>query len=260
MGNTIVLMLFFVLWLHVRPSLRAAVSDTDSRRLRGLDSKTRRNFEQLGQVHLVHQVNMILALAFAYYRGGWNWKSVGGGSSWLLPIAVSLGFCLYVAGLWIEHVIYTRLNISETISDAAFAAMRNLWPRHRREKYLAVLSVCVLNPATEELVYRGVLVYSLATFLGSVSIAIAVGFVLCLGAHAYQGIQLVIGHAVMFALATALLFSPLGLGGAIGLHVASDLLPVLYLRRAMLKWRMRQVAKRKNAAFYEGRSVKSPGQ
>jgi hypothetical protein len=91
----------------------------------------------------------------------------------------------------------------------------------------------------EELLFRGVLVYQTSLVLGSAWLPIAAGLAATIGNHWYQGRQAMLFHIPFFAIVVALLFSPLGLAGAIGFHVAGDVLPMFWFRQQLRQFRER---------------------
>lgn len=57
-----------------------------------------------------------------------------------------------------------------------------------------------------------------------------VGWLLCVAVHLYQGTRRILPVTIFYAVATSLLFSPVGLLGAIGFHSGCNLEYVLRLR------------------------------
>jgi membrane protease YdiL (CAAX protease family) len=107
-------------------------------------------------------------------------------------------------------------------------------------KPVAAVAICVLAPVTEELLFRGILVHQLALASGSIAPALAVGLVVNVACHFYQGPWQIPTHAALFALNAVLLFSPLGLIGAIGAHVALNVLVSATLRRQQRRYHARR--------------------
>jgi membrane protease YdiL (CAAX protease family) len=117
------------------------------------------------------------------------------------------------------------------------------WPRGRRDKWISTLCFMVLNPFNEELVMRGILIHQWGLLLGSPILPIALGFALNATMHGYQGARLQAWHALFFATAVYLLYSPWGLTAAITAHVLGDVFPFLYLRHNLRRARIAQSRK-----------------
>lgn len=183
------------------------------------------------------QILFVVILAYSYSHRDWTAASVGvhNPDMWLesilageiafIGLVLAYALCLRVAG------IVTPMRLA--------AARGNLtaWPRRRVEKIIAVIFIMVFNPFTEELVMRGILIHHWALQLGSPVVPIAVGFALNALLHLYQGWRMQLWHALYFAMAVGLLYSPWGLTAAITAHVFGDTLPFLHLRRNLLKAR-----------------------
>lgn len=137
-----------------------------------------------------------------------------------------------------------RAGYLDKLQDANVEAIRSFWPRERGQKTLAVVAICVFNPVTEEFIYRGVLVYMVGSMIGSFVATVSVGFLLNLLTHLYQGRVPMISQMLFYALAVSLLFSPLGLAGAVGLHVVGDLVPMVYFPRQIRPWADRRRRRR----------------
>jgi membrane protease YdiL (CAAX protease family) len=98
------------------------------------------------------------------------------------------------------------------------------------------VSVCVLNPLNEELIYRGVLIFAFGNLIGDFTIVIPAAFLLNLVVHLYQGVGTLLFHALFFLTAVAILFSPLGLLGAVSFHFAGDLIPIATFPVQLRRW------------------------
>jgi membrane protease YdiL (CAAX protease family) len=185
-----------------------------------------------GLSHLCWQIVLLYWLAATHGMKLWNEESVGASIKvhWLLSFTV--GFALYFAFLGINRIASGLTGTRSELGLRALQVMGNLWPSRRSAKALALVALC-LNPFTEEMIFRGIMVRQLHELSGSLVLAVAVGLVLCLLVHLYQGLQFLPFHAAFFAVAISILYSPLGMAGAVGLHLAGDLFPVLDLSLAM---------------------------
>jgi hypothetical protein len=183
-------------------------------------------------------------IAYGHFEGGWTWTAIGVSSTVSPPVAFAAGCCLYlVCRLSWAVVAWARGRAIED-AEAAFRVLAREWPRSRIAKSFAMIGDC-LNPFTEEIISRGMLVRLPVSLGAPVALTVAVGLLLNLGAHAYQGTCSLPYHAVIFVLSVMILFSPLGLVGAIGCHFVADVMPVLCIRRTV-SWirRSRLAAKR----------------
>lgn len=171
-------------------------------------------------------------------------------------VAFGMGFAIYFLILALVELSARLAGVRNKLHDLSFETMRFIWPREGIQKPLAVIAVCLLNPFTEEVIYRGVLIYYLGEKSGSIIAAVVIGLTLSLLAHAYQGVWLLPFQLLFHGTAIALLYSPLGIFGCFGLHFAGDLVPVVLLRKSMLEWRER---KRSARAFkkFTGASFKA---
>ncbi len=173
-----------------------------------------------------------------------------GVSSYVSPIfAFLIGFVAYFLVLGVLESAARLFGVRDKLHDLSFEAMRFVWPRERMQKPLAVVAVCVLNPFTEEVIYRGVLVYYLGHQTGYIAAAVLIGLTLSVLAHAYQGLWMAPFHLLFHGTAIALLFSPLGLFGCFGMHFAGDLVPVVLFRKSMVRWRERRLAEKKRVGW-----------
>ena len=81
-------------------------------------------------------------------------------------------------------------------------------------------TLTVLTAILEEVLFRGIFVFHLGEVTGSRTFAIALGLVLFLAVHTYQGPAMILKGVVFYACVVGLLYSRFGLLGAIGMHVA----------------------------------------
>ena len=141
--------------------------------------------------------------------------------------AAALGLAAYAVLIigydWSARV----LGVSEILTLEAQHVMRRMWPRRKRDHWKFYISVCVLNPFLEELIFRGILVSLLAYQSGSLVLAVMLGLSASIVAHLYQGWRLAPFHVLFHGMAIALLFSPGGLLSCIAMHFAGDFLPVV---------------------------------
>ncbi len=156
----------------------------------------------------------------------------------LRPVfALPAGFAAYLALAAGYGAASCWLGVEPALHKASMRANARAWPRARSAKLTALVAIAVVNPVIEELLMRGLLVHQWSLLLGSAQIPIAAGLLFNTGLHAYQGWRVQAWHALFFAPAVALLFSPLGLAGGIGAHFAGDTVPLFTLRRRIRRRR-----------------------
>lgn len=178
-------------------------------------------------------------LAFFAYPEQWTWPTVGLKTEVPLAVSAGIGFVAY-GGLLAILIAVAHFSGGEgRLLDGTVRSMAALIPRGRGQKAMAWIAFCVFNPVIEELLFRGVLIYQTSLAIGSPWLPIAAGLVVNIGNHWYQGRRSMLLHIPFFAIAVALLFSPLGLAGAIGFHVAGDVVPMSLTRRQLRQFRQR---------------------
>ena len=177
------------------------------------------------------QLLFTVVLFATFQSGAWTGASVGIPPQIRWPetiLAGELGFLAVLIGNLLLLLALRRLGPMRLV--AARGNLR-IWPRGRVAKWFAALFIMVFNPFVEELVMRGILIHHWGLMLGSPLLPIAVGFLLNGALHWYQGWRMQTWHAMYFAVAVWLLYSPWGLPAAMAAHVLGDVLPILLLRR-----------------------------
>jgi membrane protease YdiL (CAAX protease family) len=59
-------------------------------------------------------------------------------------------------------------------------------PRQKLQKVLLMIDTCILNPVTEELMFRGILVHQLGLYINNHWLAITLGLLVNIGNHIYH--------------------------------------------------------------------------
>lgn len=190
-------------------------------------------------------IQMILVF-FLYisYIDGWNFESVGLKfelSPILSLIVAVICYTIFVLGL---NKILKVLQVYEDVEDASYRTMLKLIPRQKLQKIIFLLAVWMFNPLTEELMFRGILVHQLGIFINNHWLAIILGLIVNIGNHIYQGRLQIITHTIFYIFVVSLLYSPIGLIGAIGFHFAGDIYPFVSLKRDAINYRNRRRKKR----------------
>jgi membrane protease YdiL (CAAX protease family) len=182
------------------------------------------------------QAFLVFVPASYYFAGGWTLESVGVTSVDPLAAltfgAVTCWLFSAAMGVLIGFRQDPRADLRATLQTTLA-----LLPRARLPRMTVVGVICIFNPITEELVFRGLLVHQLAYIGAPLWLALLLGAVVNAINHAYQSRRAVLQHLIFYGFAVALLYSPAGLVGAIGLHVAADAYPFLRLREHLRAYR-----------------------
>jgi len=179
----------------------------------------------------VRQLLLTLILWLTYLHGDWTPGSVGIDASTFWLEAILAGEVGYLALLLVHSLLLSASGRFGAMRLTAARGNLRVWPRGRRQKWLAALFIMVLNPFTEELVMRGILIHQWGLILGSAVVPIAIGFLLNGALHWYQGWRMQLWHTLFFAMVVTLLYSPWGLIAAFAAHVLGDVLPIVHIRR-----------------------------
>ena len=192
---------------------------------------------------LLTQLILVFFLSISYVDG-WNFESVGLKfelSSILSLIVGVICYTIFVLGL---NKILKFFKLFDDVEDESYRTMLKIIPRQKLQKIMFLLAVWMLNPLTEELMFRGILVHQLGIFLNNHWLAIILGLIVNLGNHIYQGRLQIITHTISYTFVVLLLYSPIGLIGAIGFHFAGDIYPFISLKRDAINYRNRRRKKR----------------
>lgn len=194
---------------------------------------------------LVYYVSVIFVFLVAISEGDIEAKRLAISQDYSLPWCFFLGFIANCVWQVIYKYSFDHLPLfNSTISN--YRTFRSIVAKSRLQK-MAIISLIVLfNPLHEELLYRGFLVYNLSCALNGVSLPIAIGYLVFVSLHLYQGISSVLPQSLNYALFIGLLFSPMGLIGAIGFHLGGDLFPFMSMKATIREYRA--MYKKRNVA------------
>jgi membrane protease YdiL (CAAX protease family) len=225
-------------------SIRALVARTTppqatSRRRQGVARQPRCS-EAAARSLFVQQVLSISAIVLAFEGGDVHLTDLGWSEETSLWIAIPAGALSYGLILMLYRIIMGWIPLGHRFRDEAFHSARLLRPRQPWAKICVIIAVWLLNPWVEEIVYRGILVFLVGRVTGSLEAALLIGGVLTLLSHLYQGLWTIPFHLVFYACVALILCSPLGLAGAIGFHIAGDVVPDAMFRRSMRQWLARR--------------------
>ena len=161
-----------------------------------------------------------------------------------MGLSVGVGVVSYAIFLWVYERAIRALGKYEQAAIAAYLTHRIIWPRTRKGRR-KLLWVLLLNPFSEELLFRGFLVFYLANLTGFLEAFLLLGLGACLVVHCYQDLRLLPFHAGVYGVTVCLLFSPFGLVACFGFHLAGDLYPMTQLKKQLEMWKKSQRAARK---------------
>lgn len=201
---------------------------------------------RMGMRLLRSQVILGAVIVFTHDARIWTGNQVGITETpwWIALVAGAAVYAIFVLLVnWVTRV----LGVRNGMVAAAFNALRQIYPRRPHQKCSFATALVLLNPITEEWLYRGVAVVWLANQTHPV-FAIAFGMAVSISVHAYQGLNLVPFQLVFHAIACALALSPFGLLGSIGFHFLGDAYPMYRFRKQMPYWvaeRRKQIARKR---------------
>ncbi|MBD2511669.1 CPBP family intramembrane metalloprotease [Nostoc muscorum FACHB-395] len=232
--------LFFVAFI----SMVYLYSSIAQRKLIKKQLKAERPKSSFGFLILWNQILLISFFCITYIIG-WDAPSVGLKFKIfpLFSLIIGLGFyCIFVLLL---NKILNLLRVSQIVEDDAYLVSVRLMPRQKLQKVLFMIAVCILNPITEELIFRGVLVHQLSLYTNNYYLAIILGLFVSVGNHIYQGRLHIITHTVFYIFTVTLLYSDVGLIGSIGFHLAGDIYPFMWLKYQVNNYKKRRREKRR---------------
>nr|WP_322712686.1 CPBP family intramembrane glutamic endopeptidase [Nostoc sp. ChiSLP03a]MDZ8213906.1 CPBP family intramembrane glutamic endopeptidase [Nostoc sp. ChiSLP03a] len=193
---------------------------------------------------LWNQISLIFFFCITYILG-WDAPSVGLKFKIFPVFSLIIGLVCYCIFVLILSKILNLLRISKIVENDAYLVSVRLMPRQKLQKILFIIAVCVLNPITEELIFRGVLVHQLSIYINNYYLAIFIGLFVSVGNHVYQGRLHIITHFTFYIFTVILLYSDVGLIGSIGFHLAGDIYPFMWLKYEVNNYKKRRREKRK---------------
>lgn len=204
-------------------------SSISQRKLIKKQRKVERPKSSFGFYILWNQISLISFFSITYILG-WNAPSVGLKFE-ILPVAsLIIGLICYCIFVLIVNKILNLLRVRQIVEDDAYLVSVRLIPRQKLQRILFLIAVCILNPITEELIFRGVLVHQLGIYINNYYLAISLGLFVTVGNHIYQGRLHIITHIIFYIFTVTLLYSDVGLVGSIGFHLAGDIYPFMRLK------------------------------
>jgi len=185
-----------------------------------------------GRLLSLHFAELCLIL-MSFQFGLWSPADVGLSAEVSGTASLAVGVVVY--GLWLLLWLLVPSPLRSDQGALTYIYCRKFAQRSRGDRDNRFF-IALINPVAEEFWSRGVLVYYIGSLSGSHLLGVGVGLVVCLTLHLYQGTRLLMAHAMMYGVFIALLYSPVGLMGAVGFHLAGNLYPILYGRRYIARW------------------------
>jgi membrane protease YdiL (CAAX protease family) len=232
--------LFFVAFL----SMVYLYSSIAQRKLIKKQRKSERPKSGFGFFILWNQISLISFFSVTYIIG-WDAPSVGLKLEIFPVISLIIGLISYCIFVLVLSKILKLLRVSQIVENDAYLVSVRLMPRQKLQKILFMIAVCILNPITEELIFRGVLVHQLSLYTNNYYLAIFLGLFVSVGNHIYQGRLHIITHIVFYIFTVTLLYSDVGLIGSIGFHLAGDIYPFMRLKYEANNYKKRRREERR---------------
>ncbi len=178
-----------------------------------------------------------LAIVWIWNTSGRDWPGLGlgfdrGWGSWTALGAAVLATGLMVGQMWTVSRGGEALDKARAELEAAGMDDMSIMPRTSQE-YRATKILSLTAGITEEVIYRGYLIWAFSQFVHP-WIGAAMALALFVFMHRYQNVQGLIRVAIMGAVLTALVLISGSLYPGIILHVAVDLISI------GMVWRVRQ--------------------
>lgn len=189
--------------------------------------------------------NFINFLFSITYILGWDAPSVGLKFEISPVFYLMIGLVCYCIFVLIVNKILNLLRVSQIVENDAYLVSLRLIPRQKLQRILFLMAVCILNPITEELIFRGVLIHQLGIYIKNYYLAIILGLFVTVGNHIYQGRLHIITHIIFYIFTVTLLYSDVGLVGSIGFHLAGDIYPFMRLKYEANNYKKRRREKRR---------------
>jgi len=167
---------------------------------------------------------------------GWSLESIGVSSlqSFLKDCAAGAGL---VVPYQIALVMWNRLRGREVTPSLS---LQFLYARGCLLGTVRCISIVFITPLFEEFIYRGIFVFHIGRKFNILPYMAVIGLIAHVWAHLYQGTRLVSVQACFAVILLVLLFSPLGLAGAIGFHMALNAFVYLTLADPTVIARIRE--------------------
>ncbi|WP_392482728.1 CPBP family intramembrane glutamic endopeptidase [Nostoc sp. C110] len=214
------------------------------RRLIKKQRKAERPKSGFGFYILWNQISLISFFSVTYIIG-WDAPSVGLKFEIFPVISLTIGLISYFIFVLVLSKLLKLLRVSQIVENDAYLVAVRLMPRQKVQKILFMIAVCILNPITEELIFRGVLVHQLSLYTNNYYLAFFLGLFVSVGNHIYQGMLHIITHIVFCIFTVTLLYSDVGLIGSIGFHLAGDIYPFMWLKYQVSNYKQRRREERR---------------
>lgn len=193
----------------------------------------------MGTRLLLGQFYILIILMLGFLAQDLTLPSMGISESIHFIPALAIGVLAGIVFIYGTNWFIERIGMGDSLSDRSVAVIAQVIPRSKAQKVLAFVALSFLNPMTEEAFYRGVLVHHWHFVGQPIVLVAAIGALVNFGNHLYQGLPLQLFHLAFFCVAAMLLFSPVGLMGAIGFHIVGDVYPLIMAKSELERYRQR---------------------
>jgi membrane protease YdiL (CAAX protease family) len=151
------------------------------------------------------QVLSLAIIVFCFYVEKPPFSDFGYKMEWNSAFSFCIGILVYAVFVSVYGLISKIAGTIERESVAAYLTHRIIWPRTKLAQKKLGMALFV-NPFTEELFYRGFLVFYLGNATGFLWFFLLIGLASCLAVHAYQDLRLQFFHGAVYVV-TICLFS-----------------------------------------------------
>ena len=178
---------------------------------------------------------LFLALMFSYllHDNPVLQQTLGLQLNWPLSASIGAGFFVYGSTVALHKLGCRLFTVCDQLKREEYQVLRFVWPRRRRALIPFLVAVCLLNPFTEEIMYRAILLPLLVELTDGVVSGALLALSCSVLVHLYQGWRLAFFHLLFHGAAIILFLSPAGLAGSIALHFAGDIVPVFFGAKLM---------------------------
>lgn len=150
----------------------------------------------------------------------------------------------------VEQVLIVHVNPRLEWTEPNIAVLRSNLPRGKTLNVINGIHTALISPAYEEIVYRGFFVFYVGELFDSKLLGFALGLVLCILLHLYQGVQNIASNSLFFLITFLLLYSPGGLLAVYVFHAACNL-HYLILLRGQAQWYLQKLRSQRGSTTNE---------
>lgn len=178
----------------------------------------------------------MLYLFFAVYLDKASLSDFGFKTNVSVSLSVVVGLLAYITFILIYDRVIKKLGMYNSMVVSSYLTHRKIIPRSKRGKKQLFVGL-MLNPFSEEFIYRGFLIFYLGELIEFHPLMIAIGLIVCVLIHTYQDLKNIYFHAGFCAISIFLLYSEFGLIACVSFHVLGDLYPAFQFKRLIGEWK-----------------------